>query len=85
MLKIKICKTENKQKNLINQLYKFGKRKVQPSFIHNISGADLVNIQLISKTNKGVLFLLCVIDIFSKYAWVALLKNQKCTAITNSF
>ena len=34
-------------------------------------------MQLISKFNKGVRFLLCVIDIFSKYAWVVPLKDKK--------
>ena len=33
-------------------------------------GADLANMQLISKFNKGIRFLLCAFDIFSKYAWV---------------
>ena len=53
------------------------KRKVQLPFIDNICGADLADAQLISKFNKGLPFLLCVIDIFSKYAWVILLKNKK--------
>ena len=43
----------------------FKKRKVQQSFIDNILGADLADIQLISKFDKGIPFLLCVIDIFS--------------------
>ena len=34
-------------------------------------------MQLISKFNKGFRFLLCVIDIFSKYAWVVPLKDKK--------
>ena len=34
----------------------------------NVWGADLADMQLISKFNKGVRFLLCAIDIFSKYA-----------------
>ena len=34
-------------------------------------------MQLISKLNKGFKFLLGVIDIFSKYAWVVLLKDEK--------
>ena len=34
-------------------------------------------MQLISKFNKGFRFLLCVIDMFSKYAWVVPLKNKK--------
>ena len=47
---------------------KFNKRKVHSPFIDNIWGADLVDMQLISKFNKGLRFLLCVIDIYSKYA-----------------
>ena len=44
------------------------KRKVHSSFIDNIWGADLNDMQLTSKFNKEIRFLLCVIDIFSKYA-----------------
>ena len=43
----------------------------------NISGADLADMQLISIFNKGIRFLLCIIDIYSKYAWVAPLKDKK--------
>ena len=45
---------------------KFEKRKVCSGFKDNIWGADLADMQLISKFNKGFRFLLCVIDIFSK-------------------
>ena len=38
------------------------------TFKDNIWGVDLVDMQLMSKFNKGFRFLLCVIDIFSKYA-----------------
>ena len=38
-------------------------------FFDNIC-ADIADLQLISKFNKGICFLLCVIDIFSKYTWV---------------
>ena len=34
-------------------------------------------MQLLSRYNKGIRFLLCVIDIFSKYAWVVPLKHKK--------
>ena len=44
---------------------KFKKRKVYSSFKDNIWGADLADMQLMSKFNKGFRFLLCVIDIFS--------------------
>ena len=42
-------------------------------------------MQLISKSNKGFRFLLCVIDIFSKYAWVVPLKDKKGISIVNAF
>ena len=42
-------------------------------------------MQLISKSNKGFRFLLCVIDIYSKYAWVIPLKDKKGITITNAF
>ena len=42
-------------------------------------------MQLISKFNKGFRFLLFVIDIFSKYAWVAPLKDKKGISIANAF
>ena len=47
-------------------------------------GANLADIQLISKSNKGFRFLLCVIDIFSKYAWVVPLKDKKGISIVNA-
>ena len=42
-------------------------------------------MQLISKFNKGILFLLCVLDIFSKCAWLISLKDKKGITITNAF
>ena len=42
-------------------------------------------MQLISKFNKGIRFLLCASDIFSKYAWVIPLKDKKGITITNAF
>ena len=42
-------------------------------------------MQLITKFNKGFRFLLCVIDIFSKYAWVVPLKDKKGISIVNAF
>ena len=41
-------------------------------------------MQLMSKFNKGFRFLLCVIDIYSKYVWVIPLKDKKCIKITNA-
>ena len=42
-------------------------------------------MQLINKFNKGFRFLLCVIDIFSKYAWVVHLNDKKGVSIVNAF
>ena len=42
-------------------------------------------MQLLSKFNKGFRFLLCVIDIFSKYTWVVPLKDRKGVSIVNAF
>ena len=46
----------------------FQEKRVYSPFKDNISGADLADMQLISKFNKGIRFLLCVIDTFSKYS-----------------
>ena len=64
---------------------KFEKRKVHAAFKDNIWGADLADTQLLSKYNKGIRFLLCVIDIFSKYAWVVPLKDKKGISIVKAF
>ena len=63
----------------------FKKRRVYSSFKDNICGADLANMQLISRFNKGIRFLLCSIDIYSKYAWVIPLKYEKGVIIANAF
>ena len=64
---------------------KFKKRKLYSAFKDNIWGADLADMHLISKFNKGFRFLLCVINIFSKYAWVVPLKDKKGVSIVNAF
>ena len=42
-------------------------------------------MQLISKYNKRIRYLLCVIDLFSKYVWVVPLKDRKGVSIINAF
>ena len=64
---------------------KIKKQKVYSSFRGNIWGADLVDLQLISKFNKRIHFLLCFIDLFSEYAYVIPLKDKNVIAIINSF
>ena len=53
-------------------------KKIHSTFIDNIWGADLEDIQLINKFIEGLKLLLCyffILDTFSKYAWVIPLKH----------
>ena len=79
---------ENKQ--LANELHKpiirkFEKRKVYSTFKDNIWGVDLADMQLLSKYKKGIGFLLCVTDTFSKYGWVVPFKDKKGISIVKAF
>ena len=64
---------------------KLSKRKVYSSFKDNIWGVDLADMQLLSRQNKGIKYLLCVIDLFSKYAFVVPLKDKKGASIVKGF
>ena len=71
---------------LANELHKpvikkLKKRKLYSSFKDNIWGVDLAGMQSLSKFNKGFKYLLCVINLFSKYAWVIPIKDKKGTNI----
>ena len=79
----RLNKSAIKSKNILNELAeelaeelrktinkKFEKRKVNSSFKDNIWGAVLADMNLISRFNEVTFLLLCVIDMFSKYAWV---------------
>ena len=75
---------------LANELHKpiikkFKKRKVHSFFKGNIWGVDLADMQSLSRYNKGFKYLLCAIDLFSKYAWVIPIKDKKDTGIVNAF
>ena len=83
-----VAMLQNQQ--LVEELHKpiirtFRKRRVYSSFKDNIWDVDLEDIQLISNFNKGLRFLLCIIDNSSKYAWVIPLKNKKGVTIVNTF
>ena len=75
---------------LANELHKpiirkFKKRKVYSSFRDNIWGVDLADMQSLSKYNKGIKYLLCTIDLFSKCARVVPIKDKDGTSIVNAF
>ena len=75
---------------LANELHKpiirkFKNGKVYSSYRDNIWGVDLADMQSLSKYIKGIKYLLRVIDLFSKYAWVVPVKGKKGTSIVNAF
>ena len=75
---------------LANELHKpiirkFNKRKVYLQFKDNIWGVDLADMQSLSRKNKGIKYLLCAIDLYSKYAFVIPLKDKKGISIVNAF
>ena len=75
---------------LANELHRqtirtFKRRKVYSSFRGNIWGVDLADMQSLSKYNKGIKYLLCAIDLFSKYAWFVPLNDKRWIATVNVF
>ena len=81
-----VIKDENiSKKELAEKLQKRIIRNLLWPFIDNIWGGDLADMQLIHKFNKEFRFLLCVIDIYSKFAWFFRSKDKKSITITNDF
>ena len=64
---------------------KFKRRKVYSSFIDNIWGVDLADMQSLSEYNKRIKYLLYANDQFRKYAWVVPLKDKGGNTIVNAF
>ena len=54
-------------------------------FRNNIWGVGLADMQSLSKYNNGIKYLLCAIDLLSKYAWVVPLKDKRGISIVNAF
>ena len=71
---------------LANELHSpiIRKFQVYSSFRDNIWGVDLTDMRSLSKYNKGIKYLLCALDLFSKYAWVIPIKDKKGTSIVNA-
>ena len=83
-------KSISQNEQLAEELYKtiikkFLKKRVYSAFKDNIWASDLADMQLRSKFNERSRFLLCVIDIYSKYAWVVPLEDKKGVSIANAF
>ena len=76
-----------KKKSLAEELHKavrrkFKKRRVLVNGIDRIWAADLVDMQAFSKFNRGVKYLLAVIDVFFKYGWLIPLKDKTGKSVT---
>ena len=88
MIKSGIANEQNYQ--LADELHKpiirkFKKGKVYSSFRDNIWFVDLADMQSLRKYNKWIKYLLCAIDIFTKYVWVVYLKEKRGIGIVNAF
>ena len=86
------AKSSSLERNLklANELHKpiikkIDKRKLYLSFKENIWGVELADMKSLSKFNRGIKYLLCVINLFSKYAFVVPLKDKKDASIVNAF
>ena len=63
---------------------KFKKRRVLVNGIDKIWAADLVDMQAFTKFNRGVKYLLAVIDVFSKYGWLIPLKDKTSKSVASA-
>ena len=82
--------SEGWAQNLANELHRpirrrFPKRKVISYGIDNIWAADLVEMGKFSKWNKGIKYLLMVIDVFSKFGWIHPLKDKRGQTVADAF
>ena len=69
---------EQLAEELLKQVIKkLKRRKFYARFKDNIWATDLDEMETFSSKNKNVKYLLCVRDVFAKYAWVRLLKDKR--------
>jgi len=64
---------------------RFRRRKTLTMGIDDLWQADLVDLTSLMRQNDGYKFILTVIDVFSKFAWVSPLKNKSAEMVTESF
>ena len=74
--------TKSNSSILADELHKpiirnVNKRKVYSQFKDNIWGVDLADMQSLSRKNEGIKYILCAIDLFSKYTFVIPLQDKK--------
>ena len=64
---------------------KLKRRKVYAKFKDNIWVSDLAEMESLPSRNKNVKYFLCVVDVFTKYAWVKPIKDKKGKTVVNAF
>lgn len=64
---------------------RFQRRKVYIPSINNQWIADLADIQKYSKSNYNKRYILCVVDGFSKQAWIEAIKNKNAESVLSAF
>lgn len=75
---------------IIDELYKtprinFKRRRTKILGIDELWQIDLADVQAISKQNEGFRYLFCIIDCFSKFAFVIPIKTKTAKEVTSSF
>ena len=60
---------------------KFRRRKVIVQKIDEIWALDLASLESLANYNDGYKYMLCVIDVFSKFAWAVPLKNKTAATV----
>ena len=73
------------QKQHKTVIKKFKRRIVNARFRDNIWAEDLAEMRPLSSKSRDVTYLLCVIDVFTKYVWVKSLKDKKSKTVLNGF
>ncbi len=63
----------------------FKRNRVVALWIDETWMADLVDLQSLSKHNKGCRYLLTVVDVLSKFAWAVPLKNKNGATVATAF
>ena len=80
------CVNEQVAKELHKPVIKkFERGKVDARFKDNIWAADLAEMGSLLSKNKNFKYLLCALDVYTKYAWVKPLKNKKGKTVPNAF
>lgn len=80
----------NERLSVIEEIFqplrkKFKRRRVLCYYIDDLWQADLIEVVSDAKQNKGFKYILTVIDVFSKFAWVVPIKTKSSSNVAQAF